>query len=208
MRRRTGRERKRRGAEPAGVFPTSRGPPCLSIASRAVGTGVSLAPRMAAASSSSTMPPAATAAIEVKRELRQQQWPAGEGAEVRIWRAHWNPDPHGDGDVGTDVHRAARISRPRAVALRRALIGAFHGPAPDHAGVGDRVQDSSLRRYTPTLLQSSPCGVVVTCGFVVDLPTSPRIPHDQRHTVSDSWTRPGSSLTSPRSCGRPLDPPP
>jgi hypothetical protein len=61
-------------------------------------------------------------------------------------------------------------------------------PGPRRFPCWWQVQDSNLRRHKPTDLQSS-APRVVTYGFVDHPPTSPRIPHEQRHTVSDSWTR-------------------
>ena len=55
-----------------------------------------------------------------------------------------------------------------------------------------QVQDSNLRRHTPTDLQSSAHNVV-TCGFVAHHETSSRIPHDQRRIVDHNRTRPDSS---------------
>jgi hypothetical protein len=54
-----------------------------------------------------------------------------------------------------------------------------------------QVRDSNLRRHKPTDLQSF-ARSVMTCGFVARPQTSPRIPHDRRRTIGDSWTQPDS----------------
>jgi len=68
------------------------------------------------------------------------------------------------------------------------MFDRFNKPAGQRPVNGRwQVQDSNLRRHTPTDLQSARRSVV-TCGYGTHLPTSPQIPHDQRHIVSDSWT--------------------
>jgi hypothetical protein len=92
---------------------------------------------------------------------------------------------------GTDsaLARKHRIPIPlRGIGMRRELIK----PAGQRLFLDQwQVQDSNLRSNTATDLRASATSVVA-CGFTGRLQTSSRIPHNQRHTVSDSWTEPGS----------------
>src|SRR3954451_15445318 len=53
---------------------------------------------------------AVRAALEAQGAMRKQSWPAGEGGRVRMGLHTGSPLPHGDGYVGMDVHRAARVA--------------------------------------------------------------------------------------------------
>ena len=61
---------------------------------------------------SSSRPPrdAARSAIDAQRDLAAQQWPAGEQVRVRMGIHTGEATPDGDGYVGMDVHRAARVA--------------------------------------------------------------------------------------------------
>lgn len=53
---------------------------------------------------------AVLAAVEGQRALEESAWPAGQRVRVRMGMHTGSPTAHGDGYVGLDVHRAARIS--------------------------------------------------------------------------------------------------
>src|SRR5687768_3300267 len=53
---------------------------------------------------------AVAAAVQAQRGLAACEWPAGHQLKVRIGMHTGAPQVHGDGYVGLDVHRAARIS--------------------------------------------------------------------------------------------------
>ena len=57
-----------------------------------------------------TAPDALAAAIDIQRSLGGEQWPEGLAVKVRIGVHTGVAAPGGDGYVGIDVHRAARIS--------------------------------------------------------------------------------------------------
>src|SRR5215213_6043222 len=50
------------------------------------------------------------AALEAQRGMAAQDWPGGASVAVRIGLHTGEPMRHGDGYVGMDVHRAARVS--------------------------------------------------------------------------------------------------
>ncbi len=53
---------------------------------------------------------AAAAAMEAQRSLSSHDWPGGERVRVRMGLHTGEPVAHGDGYVGIDVHRAARVA--------------------------------------------------------------------------------------------------
>ena len=53
---------------------------------------------------------AVAAAVEGQRAVEQAEWPAGERVRVRMGIHTGSPLRHGDGYVGMDVHRAARVA--------------------------------------------------------------------------------------------------
>ena len=53
---------------------------------------------------------ALAAAVAAQRGLQLQDWPGGHTLRVRIGLHTGEPEPHDDGYVGEDVHRAARIA--------------------------------------------------------------------------------------------------
>ena len=55
-------------------------------------------------------PAAVTAAVAAQRRLAEADWPSGERVAVRIGIHTGAPLRHGDGYVGMDVHRAARVA--------------------------------------------------------------------------------------------------
>ena len=57
-----------------------------------------------------TAPAAVEAAAQAQRDLAAQPWPGDETLRVRIGMHTGTPTVHGDGYVGLDVHRAARIA--------------------------------------------------------------------------------------------------
>jgi hypothetical protein len=104
--------------------------------------------------------------------------------------------PAGRGLCGASATSAPKAPRPtplRGIAMH----GRFSEPAGQRPD-SDRwqVQDSNLRSNTATNLQTSTRSLV-TCGFLARLTTSARIPHDQRHPVSDSWTQQGGPAERP-----------
>ena len=48
--------------------------------------------------------------LEAQRAMRNRSWPSGEVVRVRIGLHTGTPLVHGDGYVGMDVHRAARVA--------------------------------------------------------------------------------------------------
>ena len=53
---------------------------------------------------------AASAALQAQRDLATHAWPQGERVAVRMGLHTGEPTAHGDGYVGMDVHRAARLA--------------------------------------------------------------------------------------------------
>ena len=88
---------------------------------------------------------AVAAAVQAQRELAAQHWPAGERLRVRIGIHTGSPMVHGDGYVGMDVHRAARIAGAAhggQVVISEATAHLLTGSLPD----GVRLLDLGAHR--------------------------------------------------------------
>jgi predicted ATPase/class 3 adenylate cyclase len=83
---------------------------------------------------------AAAAAVQVQRELPEQPWPDGVHLQVRIGVHTGTPTPHGDGYVGMDVHRAARIAAAAhggQVVVSNATAALVESHVPEGARLSD-----------------------------------------------------------------------
>jgi predicted ATPase/class 3 adenylate cyclase len=83
---------------------------------------------------------AVSAAGQAQQELAVFEWPAGETVTVRMGIHTGTPQVHGDGYVGMDVHRAARIAGAAhggQVVLSQATAGLVDGCLPDATALRD-----------------------------------------------------------------------
>lgn len=83
---------------------------------------------------------AVAAAVQAQRALAGQKWPAGERLRVRIGVHTGSPMLHGDGYVGMDVHRAARIAAAAhggQVVLSEATAHLLTGSLPEDVQLSD-----------------------------------------------------------------------
>jgi len=83
---------------------------------------------------------AAAAAIEAQRRLATHEWPSDEQVRVRMGLHTGEPVAHGDGYVGMDVHRAARVAgvaHGGQVVLTDATSRLVAGALPDGARLDD-----------------------------------------------------------------------
>ena len=79
---------------------------------------------------------AVRAALQAQRGLARQAWPDGGVVTVRMGLHSGRPMPHGDGYVGIDVHRAARVSgaaHGRQIVISDATHQEVAGELPDDA---------------------------------------------------------------------------
>jgi predicted ATPase/class 3 adenylate cyclase len=92
-----------------------------------------------------TAPDAVQAAAQAQRELAAQPWPGDETLRVRIGMHTGTPAVHGDGYVGLDVHRAARIAAAAngGQVVVSSSTAALVGPAPAD---GTRLDDLGSHR--------------------------------------------------------------
>jgi len=83
---------------------------------------------------------AAAAAMEAQRSLFSHDWPGGERVRVRMGLHTGEPVAHGDGYVGIDVHRAARVAgvaHGGQVVLTDATSRLVAGALPEGARLDD-----------------------------------------------------------------------
>ncbi len=83
---------------------------------------------------------AARAALQAQRDLAAHAWPSGERVAVRMGLHTGEPEPHDDGYVGMDVHRAARVAATAhggQVVMSEATSLLVSGHLGDDVGVVD-----------------------------------------------------------------------
>jgi predicted ATPase len=97
---------------------------------------------------------AAAAAMEAQRRLATHEWPHGERVRVRMGLHTGEPVAHGEGYVGIDVHRAARVAgvaHGGQVVLTDTTSRLIAGALPDGARLDDlgqhRLKDLALAEH-------------------------------------------------------------
>ena len=122
-------------------------------------------------------PAAVSAAVEAQRGLAAADWPAGERVLVRIGIHTGAPVRHGDGYVGLDVHRAARVmsaARGGQVLVTDATAALAHAAEVGFRDLGrhalkDLPQPEHLFQVTAPGLRSE-FGPVRAMGSTANLP--------------------------------------
>ncbi len=161
---------------------------------------------------------AVAAALQAQRELAEGDWPGGERVRVRMGIHTGSPMVHGDGYVGMDVHRAARISGAAhggQVVISEATVRLLTGCLPDDADLldlgahrlKDVAQPERLFQLTGPGLESH-FTALKTLGAGSNLPTAPTplVGRDgELRELQDLLSRQGArlvTLTGPGGSGK------
>jgi predicted ATPase/class 3 adenylate cyclase len=130
---------------------------------------------------------AVAAATQAQQELAAFEWPAGERVRVRMGIHTGTPTVHGDGYVGMDVHRAARISGAAhggQVVLSRATAHLVEDRLPERVGLRDL--GSHQLKDLPTaerLFQLTIDGLEIGFPPLKSLGTASSLPHPATELV-------------------------
>jgi class 3 adenylate cyclase len=124
---------------------------------------------------------AVAAATQAQLELAAFEWPAGERVRVRIGIHTGTPTVHGDGYVGMDVHRAARIAGAAhggQVVLSQATAHLVEDRLPQRVGFRDlgRHQLKDLP-IAERLFQLTIDGLAIEFPPLKSLGTASSLPH-------------------------------